>query len=52
MTTRETINGRSATVHYFTMDLKPANPENAQIIKVHFDDGETMFAYPKTDQQR
>jgi len=46
MIRRETINGRVATVGYFTKDLKPTDPETAEIIKIHFDDGETMFAYP------
>lgn len=46
MIRRETIDGRNATVAFFTKDLKPADPETAEIIKVHFDDGQTMWAYP------
>lgn len=46
MVKRELINGRLATVNYLTLDLEPANPQDAEIIKVLFDDGETMFAYP------
>ena len=51
MIVRETIDGRPCTVGYFTKDLKPSDPESAEIIKVHFDDGETMWAYPVESEE-
>lgn len=51
MIVRETVEGRPATVHYLTSDLKPSDPDNAQLIKVNFDDGQTMWAYPSQSEE-
>jgi len=40
---RETIDGREAFVAYLTRDMEPADEDDAELIKVIFDDGQVMF---------
>lgn len=48
MIRRETIDGRAATVGYFTKDRKPVdNVEDAELIRILFDDGESQWLIPK-----
>ena len=43
MTGRQTINGREALVQYLTGDLKPTDPDTAELAMVVFDDGERLY---------
>ncbi len=47
MTTRETVNGRLATVSHLTEAWVPCAPKDASIVKVVFDDGEVLFGFVK-----
>ena len=47
MTTRETVNGKLATVTHLTEAWVPCAPEEAAIVKVVFDDGEVLFGFAK-----
>lgn len=47
MITRETIDGRGATVAYLTRDFEPTDQDSASLLKVRFDDGEVTFLVPK-----
>jgi hypothetical protein len=43
VTERQTINGRKAVVQYLTGDLKPTDPDTAELAMVVFDDGEHLY---------
>jgi hypothetical protein len=45
------IDGRPATVQYLNLDREPTNEEDADMIYVIFDDGETMWAYTVGDDE-
>jgi hypothetical protein len=47
MTTRETVNGKLASVTHLTDAWVPCVPEEAAIVKVVFDDGEVLFGFRK-----
>jgi hypothetical protein len=48
MTTRETVNGKLATVSHLTEEWQPCAPEEAAIVKVEFDDGGVLFGFRKS----
>jgi hypothetical protein len=41
------VDGRDASVAYLDNDFEPVEFENATIMKVFFDDGETLWAKPE-----
>lgn len=43
MIRQEIIDGRAATLSYLSNAFEPANEETAQLIKIVFDDGESVF---------
>jgi len=43
MIKRMTVEGRMATVAYVTNDMEPVSPDDADMVKVVFDDGEVRF---------
>ena len=43
MITRETVDGKLATVSYLTTDWEPCAPKNAELVKIVFDDGGVLF---------
>jgi hypothetical protein len=43
MIERQTIDGREATVAYLTEDFEPAEKDDADLIKIIYDDGETAW---------
>lgn len=43
MISRQTIDGREATLSYLTDLFEPASEDTAQLIKLAFDDGQTVF---------
>ena len=43
VTERQTINGRKALVQYLTGDLKPTDPDTAELAMVVSDDGEHLY---------
>jgi hypothetical protein len=45
MTTRETVNGKLATVAHLTDAWVPCTPEEAAIVKVVFDDGGILVGF-------
>jgi hypothetical protein len=47
MIERQTIGGRDATVAYLTSGFEPTTTDAAQLVKVIFDDGETLFLRPE-----
>jgi len=49
--TRETIEGRTATVTFINDDFVPVEPDDATLIKIIFDDGEIRFGV-KSAQDR
>ena len=46
MIERTEIEGRAATVAYFTTEFAPTDADAAQLIKIIYDDGEIVFAVP------
>jgi len=46
MIEKQTIDDRKAAVAYLTKDLEPADKDAAELIKVVFDDGETLWLTP------
>lgn len=46
MIEKQTIKGRPATVAYLTENFEPAQKAEAKLIKVVFDDGETLWLTP------
>jgi hypothetical protein len=44
MIERTEIDGRPATIAYLTEELTPAEPDDAEMVKIIFDDGEVVFA--------
>jgi hypothetical protein len=47
MIKRETVGGREATVAYMRKDFTPVDDEDdAEMIKIIFDDGDVIFAVP------
>lgn len=46
MLEEDEINGQKVLIHYLTRDMQPASKEDATLIKIHFEDGRTMFAFP------
>ena len=46
MIERLTIDGRAASVAYLTGDMQPAPKDNAELVKIIFDDGEIQFVTP------
>lgn len=46
------IDGRKAKVAYLTREFEPVSPERAELIKVIFDDGGSMFLVPVADQEK
>ena len=51
MIERQTINGRPATVGYLDQGFSPADKDTAPLVKVSFDDGETLFLSTKSPAQ-
>lgn len=55
MIEQQTINGRPATIGYLDRNFNPVDKESAAIVKLSFDDGETIFlsdpAADMTDEQ-
>ena len=49
MIKRETIDGREAFVAYLTRDMEPAGEDDADLIKIIFDDGQVMFLMASED---
>jgi hypothetical protein len=47
MIERQTIKGREATVAYITDDFEPTTKGKATLVKVIFDDGDTLYLVPK-----
>ena len=47
MIERQTLGGRPATVAYLTAEMEPADKEDAELIKVIYDDGERLWLVPK-----
>lgn len=53
MIERQKIDGREATVAYLTAEFGPTEKDDAELVKVIFDDGETIFvATPRADARR
>jgi hypothetical protein len=44
------IEGRPASVAYLKTDFTPADKDDAELIKIIFDDGEVRFAVPESDE--
>jgi len=52
MITQEEINGRKASVQWLNDDFEPVdNQDDATIIRVLFDDGETMWMVPDNGEE-
>ncbi len=49
MIERQKIDGREATVAYLTTEFAPAEKDAAELVKVIFDDGETIFLSTSVD---
>lgn len=49
MIERQVIDGRPATVAYLTANFEPADADSAELVKVIFDDGETLMLTPADD---
>jgi hypothetical protein len=49
MIERQTIDGREATVQYLNEDLTPSNDRNAPVVRVVFDDGESLWLGKPTE---
>ncbi len=43
---RVVIEGRSATIAYLTNEFVPVGKDEAELVKIIFDDGELIFAVP------
>jgi hypothetical protein len=46
MIERQTIDGRAATVAYLYDGFEPADKRDFDLVKIIFDDGQTVFASP------
>lgn len=42
------IFGKEATVAYLDKDFNPVEPDQATVMKLIFDDGDTMWAQPRS----
>jgi len=51
MIKRETIDGKEAWAAYLTRDMEPADEDEAELIKLIFDDGKVMFLMASDDDQ-
>lgn len=47
---RTEVGGRPATVSYLTREFEPATPDEYDVVKIEYDDGEVTFAYPVPDE--
>ena len=52
MITRDTIEGRPATVAYINDRFEPARADDATMVKVVFDDGEVRFGIKSEKDKR
>jgi hypothetical protein len=52
MIERQTVDGREATIAYMTADFEPADKDDAELIKVLFDDGDIAFLVPKKAEDK
>ena len=43
MLKREVVDGRKATLAYIKKNFEPCDPDEADLIKIMFDDGEIVF---------
>jgi len=51
MIERQEVDGRIATVSYLTNEFQPASKDEAELIKVVFDDGELLFGVPVRSEE-
>lgn len=49
MIERVELDGRTANVAYLTATFSPADKDDAELVKVIFDDGETLILVPSSD---
>lgn len=47
MIVRTTVDGRPAAVAYIKQDFTPCSKEQAELVRVHWDDGDTAFLVPQ-----
>jgi hypothetical protein len=52
MIERQTIHSREATVAYLTADFQPATRDTAKLVKVIFEDGETVWLAPQSRERQ
>lgn len=46
MIERQKVDGRDATVAYLNLDMEPTTVDDAELVKVIFDDGQILFLQP------
>jgi len=51
MIERQEVDGRMATVSYLTNEFQPASKDEAELIKVVFDDAELLFGVPVRSEE-
>ncbi len=51
MIERVVIEGRSATIAYLTEKFEPVGKDEAELVKIRFDDGELLFAVPVRSEE-
>jgi len=49
MIVKQEIDGRQATVMYLTQNLKPASENEAELVRVVFEDGESLWLVPEKE---
>jgi hypothetical protein len=49
MIKRETIDGKPASVAYLKADLTPTSPEEAELLRVLFDNGDSAWLTPRRE---